>query len=179
MENWNEIQENAYGGWLNNPERGENPRLVISPVTIPTARAFVAWTHRYLAPPVDAEFITSVQTGSGTLVGVVFVDRPTEWVFDDGGTAEVICLATDGTPNACSALLGAAWRAARDMGYRRLTAYTRIDGPGTSLRAAGYRRVADRAPRVGWDTPSHPRASRGADDLARVLWEMTVRGGRP
>ncbi len=167
MENWNEIQENAYGGWLNNPERRKNPRLVISPVTIRTARAFVAWTHRYLAPPAAAEFITSVQTGTGTLVGVVFVDRPTEWVFDDGGTAEVVCLATDGMPNACSALLGAAWRAARAEGYRRLIAYTRIDEPGASLRAAGFRLV----PRpLTWQDRS--RSPQGSDGVARVLWEI-------
>ncbi len=115
MENWNEIKENVYNDSLNNPEQCENSQLVISPVAIRTARAFVAWTHRYLAPPVDAELIT----------------------------------------------------------------YTCADEPGTSLRAAGYRQIAHCPPRPGWDTPSRPRASRGADSLARVLWEVTAPGGRP
>ncbi|WP_197048778.1 XF1762 family protein [Streptosporangium roseum] len=152
---------------------------MISPVTIRTARAFVAWAHRRLGPPPGAKFAVAVQTTDGTLVGVVLVGRPVARAFDDGRTAEVTQLATDGTPNACSALLGAAWRGARAMGYCRLITYTRADEPGTSLCAAGYRRVADRAPRDGWDTPSRPRAFRGADNLARVLWEITACGGRP
>ncbi|MCA2178429.1 hypothetical protein LDL08_19765 [Nonomuraea glycinis] len=146
---------------------------MISPITIGTARAFTAWTHRHLAPPVDAEFVIGVQSAGGALVGVAFVDRPICRAFDDGHTAEVTCLSTDGTPNACSALLGAAWRLSRAKGYRRLIAHTRTDEPGTSLRAAGFRRVAHPAAR--WDKAG--RADRGAG-LSRILWEITVLGGR-
>lgn len=173
MENSNEIQKTVHDGKLNNPARSEDRRLVISPVTIRTARAFTAWTHRHLAPPVDAEFAIGVQSAGGTLVGVAFVDRPVCWVFDDDRTAEVTCLSTDGTPNACSALLGAAWRLSRAEGYRRLIAHTRTDESGTSLRAAGFHRVAD--PAAGWDRAS--RADRRAG-LGRVLWEITALGGR-
>ncbi|WP_049556521.1 XF1762 family protein [Nonomuraea sp. SBT364] len=132
MENCNEIQKTVHDGSLNNPER----RLAISPVTIQTARAFVAWTHRYLAPPAEAEFVIGVQSGRGALVGVVFVDQS-----HDDRTAEITCLSTDGTPNACSALHGAAWRASRSRGYQRLIACTLADEPGTSFSAAGYQRV--------------------------------------
>lgn len=165
MENRNGIQKNAGSGGLATTEK---PHLVISPVVVQTARAFTAWTHRYLAPPAAAEFVIGVQTSDTTLVGVAFVDRPAFWVFDDGSTAEVVCLSTDGTPNACSALLGAAWRAARAGGYRRLIAYTRVDEPGTSLCAAGFRLVPSP---LGWD------ASR-TGEVARVLWEIRVAGGR-
>ncbi|MEZ0076234.1 XF1762 family protein [Planotetraspora sp. GP83] len=169
MENWNGIPKNADSGRLTN---AENWRLVISPVAIQTARAFTAWTHRYLTPPISAEFVIGVQNSDATLVGVVFVDRPDCWVFDDGGTAEIVCLSTDGTPNACSALLGAAWRAARAKGYRRLIAHTRVDEPGTSLLAAGFRLV----PRtLTWQ--AYSRSTQG-DDTARVLWELRDTGGR-
>ncbi|GGT40505.1 XF1762 family protein [Nonomuraea spiralis] len=81
-----------------NPERRGNPQLVVSPVTIRTARAFVAWAHRRLGPPPGAKFAIAVQTTDGTLVGVVLVGRPVARAFDDGRTAEVTRPATDGTP---------------------------------------------------------------------------------
>ncbi|MEU6429731.1 XF1762 family protein [Microbispora sp. NPDC046973] len=165
MERRNGIQKNAGSGGLATTEK---PRLLISPVAIQTARAFTAWTHRYLAPPAAAEFVIGVQTSDTTLVGVAFVDTLAFRAFDDGSTAEVVCLSTDGTPNACSALLGAAWRAAQTEGYRRLIAYTRIGEPGTSLCAAGFRLVPSP---VGWDTSR-------TDEGARVLWEIRVAGGR-
>ncbi|PZG24525.1 hypothetical protein C1I98_35495 [Spongiactinospora gelatinilytica] len=139
--------------------------MVIVPLAIRTARAFVAWQHRHLGPPPGAMFAIGVTTPDTTLVGVAIIGRPTARAFDDGFTAEVTRLATDGTPNACSALLGAAWRAARAMGYRRLITYTRAREPGTSLHAAGYRRVTIR-----------PRAFSSADGIQWTLWEITAAG---
>lgn len=152
---------------------GDTRRLVIVPITLRTAKAFIAWSHRHLLPPPGAKYAIGVSTEDGTLVGVVVAGRPIARHFDDGFTVEVTRLSTDSTPNACSSLLGAAWRAAKAMGYRRLITYTRADEPGTSLHAAGLRRVADRPARAGWDTPSRPRTDHGADDIARILWEIT------
>ena len=39
----------------------------------------------------------------------------------------------EGVKNGCSMLYGAAWRAARALGYRRLGTYTLQTEPGTSL----------------------------------------------
>lgn len=150
--------------------------LTIVPVTLRTARAFVAWKHRHLLPPHGAKYAIGVATTDSTLVGVVITGRPVARAFDDGFTIEITRLATDSTPNSCSALIGAAWRAARAMGYRRLITYTRADEPGTSLRAAGLRRVAERPARAGWDTPSRHRTAHGAEGVARVLWEITAGG---
>jgi hypothetical protein len=153
-----------------NAEHGEltravNRRLVVEPVALHTARAFVAWNH-HLAPPVEAEIVLGARGAKATLVGVVFAGTPVCWRFDDGGTAEIGCLATDGTPNACSALLRAAWRAARAAGYRRLIAYTRADEPGTSLRAAGFRPLTRR------------ESGRQVQSAACVVWEIRAAGGR-
>ncbi|MEV4390527.1 XF1762 family protein [Nonomuraea sp. NPDC049607] len=158
MENFNEICADTENGCLTRSSRRRNQRLAISPVAIQTARAFAAWTHRHLAPPPEAEIVLGVQTGNGTLVGVVFVSG---WHCDDEATAEIVCLSTDSTPNACSALLGAARRAARAAGYRRLIARTRLAEPGTSLRAAGFRPIQ----LVGGRTAS-------------VVWEASAVGGR-
>jgi hypothetical protein len=54
-----------------------------------------------------------------------------------------------GVRNANSMLLGAAWRAARAMGYRTLTTYTQHGESGASLRAVGFTRVAELSPRPG------------------------------
>ncbi|WP_147943968.1 hypothetical protein OHB01_08625 [Microbispora hainanensis] len=154
---------------LNSPERLENQRLVISPVPIQTARAFIAWTRHDPAASAGAAFALGAQSGDGTLVGVALIGWPTAWVFDDGDTAEVLALATDGTSDASQMLLGAAWPLVREMGYRRLIAYTRIDEPGTHLWDAGFRIV----PRpLGWQAISR------ADDVTRVLWAIRAVGGR-
>jgi hypothetical protein len=149
-------------------------RLVVVPVSLRTARAFIAWTHRHLLPPRGAKFAIGVNTEDGTLVGVATAGRPVARAFDDGFTIEITRLATDGTPNACSALLRAVWRTAKAMGYSRLITYTRSDEPGTSLRAAGFCRVADRPARNGWDTPSRPRTAKGVNNIGRTLWEIAA-----
>ncbi|WP_433431990.1 XF1762 family protein [Nonomuraea sp. CA-141351] len=174
MENWNEKSRPL--GELKNQQQSADGRLTITPVAIQTAKAFVAWTHRHLGPPVGAKFAVGVKTTSDTLVGVVIVGRPVARNLNDGHTAEITRLATDGTPNACSALLAAAWRASKAMGYRRLIAYTRADESGTSLRAAGFRPVAELSPRPGCDTLSRPRTSKDADNIAGIQWEITAGG---
>ena len=60
-------------------------------------------------------------------------------MLDNGLTLEVNRVATDGTPNACSALYGAARRAAFALGYKKLVTYILDTEPGTSLRAAGWK----------------------------------------
>lgn len=42
---------------------------------------------------------------------------------------------------------------------------------GSSLRAAGWRIVAERPARKGWDTPSRPRTDRHQVEIPRTLWE--------
>ena len=72
-------------------------------------------------------------------MGVVIVGRPVSRYLDDGWTLEVNRLCTNGSRNACSMLYGAAWRAARAMGYKRLITYILESESGASLRAAGWK----------------------------------------
>lgn len=99
------------------------------------------------------------------------VGRPVARSFDDGLTLEVNRTATDGTPNANSVLYGAAWRAAKALGYQRLVTYTQEGESGASLRGAGWRVVAERRERKGWWAPSRPREAKGTEHVARTLWE--------
>jgi len=146
--------------------------LRLVPVGWRDASAFVATWHRHHKAPPGHKFCLGV-ADDGVLVGVAIVGRPVARSFDDGQTLEVNRTATDGTPNANSMLYGAAWRAAKALGYRRLVAYTQAGETGVSLRAAGYRVIAERAPRSGWDTPSRPRDGHGHDRMPRTLWEAS------
>ncbi|KKL52335.1 hypothetical protein LCGC14_2286450, partial [marine sediment metagenome] len=60
----------------------------------------------------------------------------------DGWTLEVTRVCTvNGFKNAASMLYGAAWRAAKAMGYKRVISYILDSEKGTSLVAAGYQEV--------------------------------------
>jgi hypothetical protein len=107
------------------------------------------------------------------LVGVAIVGRPVARHYDDGKTLEVNRTATDGTKNANSMLYGAAWRAAKALGYDRLITYTQDGETGASLRGAGWQIVGERPATAGWSRPSRPREDRGVDGIARTLWEAS------
>lgn len=145
-------------------------RLRIVPIDLKSAREFVALHHRHNEPPIGHKFSVGVASGD-QLVGVAIVGRPVSRVIQsEGATLEVIRTATDGTRNANSMLYGAARRATFALGYDRLITYTQGDESGASLRAAGFRVVAQRPPRPGWDTPSRRRANK-ADNVPRTLWD--------
>ena len=145
--------------------------LRIVPVRFADACAFVAAHHRHHQPPVGHKFSIGAADEADQLVGVAIVGRPVARHYDDGLTLEVNRTATDGTPNANSCLYGAAWRAAKALGYRRLITYTQDGEAGSSLRGAGWSVVAQRPARAGWDVPSRPRGDRGVDRMPRTLWE--------
>ena len=147
--------------------------LRIVPVSFEDASLFVEGWHRHNKPSPGHKFSIGVATDEDVLVGVATIGRPVAIAFQDGLTLEVNRTATDGTPNANSMLYGAAWRAAKALGYGRLVTYTQADETGASLRAAGWRVVAERPPRKGWDTPSRPRDNGSYLSTARTLWEAS------
>jgi hypothetical protein len=148
--------------------------LRIVPVSFADACAFVAEHHRHHQPPVGHKFSLGVADGA-QLVGVAIVGRPVSRVIAaEGGTLEVIRSATDGTRNANSMLYGACRRVTFALGYDRLITYTQDGESGASLRAAGYRVIAQRPPRKGWDTPSRRRGLTGTENVARTLWEVSA-----
>ena len=148
-------------------------RLQLVPVSFEEACGFVAMWHRHHRPPVGHKFSLGVAEGE-KLVGVAMVGRPVARHMDDGRTLEVNRTATDGTRHANSMLYGAAWRATKALGYRRLITYTMEGESGASLRGAGWRVVGELAARRGWMTPSRPRDDRGVDRVPRTLWEVSA-----
>lgn len=147
--------------------------LHLVPISFRNACGFVAMHHRHHQPPIGCKFCVGVSDEGAVLRGVLIVGRPVARMFDDGMTLEVSRTATDGTPNANSMLYGAARRACFALGYRRLITYTQATESGASLRAAGWRVLAERPPRPGWTCPSRPREDRGVDGIPRTLWEAS------
>lgn len=107
--------------------------LDIVPVSLKEANAFVEQHHRHHKPVAGHKFSIGCTDGE-QIVGVAIIGRPVARYLDDGWTLEVNRLATDGTRNACSMLHAAAWRAARAMGYKKLSTYILACETGSSLR---------------------------------------------
>lgn len=149
--------------------------LRIVPVDLRHAREFVTAHHRHHLAPKGHKFSVGVADGD-ELVGVAIVGRPVSRVIATswGYTLEVRRTATDGTRNANSMLYGACKRITFALGYDRLITYTQDGETGASLRAAGFRVLAQRPPRGGWNMPSRPREETGPTSIARTLWEVTV-----
>lgn len=113
--------------------------LTIVPITFPRANAIVAKWHRHHAPlPGGFAWFCLAVVANAAVVGIAIAGRPTNRNNDDGQTIEVLRIATDGTQNACSALLGACAKAARAMGAARVLTYTLGSEGGASLRGAGW-----------------------------------------
>mgnify|MGYP006888295455 CR=1 FL=1 len=106
------------------------------------------------------------------VVGVAIVGNPVARMLDDGFTAEVTRLCVlDGVPNGCSMLYGAAWRAARALGWRKLITYTLAEEGGASLRAAGWRCIGE-AGGGSWSRESRPRVDLHPTQ-GKLRWEAT------
>lgn len=140
------------------------------PLSLANANAFVEQHHRHHGPVRGHKFSIGAVL-DGRVCGVAIVGRPVSKVRDDGMTLEVTRLCTDGTPNACSFLYGAARRAAFALGYVRLGTYTLPSEGGASLRAAGWRLIGRRGG-GSWNVPSRPRVDR-APTGPKLLWETT------
>lgn len=140
----------------------------MQPITKAEADAFIRAHHRHHRPSVGWKFGLAVNDGE-KVVGVAQVGRPVSRVLDDGWTLEVTRVCTDGTRHAASMLYGAAVRAGRALGYRRIVSYTLAEEAGTSLRAAGWRALYVTGG-GSWNCPSRPRVNTAPIGQKR-LWE--------
>tara|TARA_R100001443_G_scaffold105007_1_gene113906 strand:- start:119 stop:568 length:450 start_codon:yes stop_codon:yes gene_type:complete len=143
-------------------------KLQIVPVRLREANALIDRWHRHHKPARGCLFCVGVATG-GDVVGVAVVGRPVARHLDDGWTAEVVRVATDGTTNACSALYGAAWRAARAIGYRKIVTYTLPQEGGASLRGAGWVVLDERAGGGSWNRQDRPRLDEHPTQI-KIRW---------
>ena len=114
-------------------------RLTVVPLSLRTANAIVDRWHRHHKPCRGHKFSLGVIDDSGELHGAAIVGRPVARAVPHEEVLEVTRLVTDGTPNACSMLYGAAARAGKALGYRKIQTYILDSETGTSLKAAGWK----------------------------------------
>lgn len=150
---------------------GSTARLVVERIGLDEANAFVARHHRHHRP-VTGHIFSLGAARSGEIVGVAIVGRPVARMRDDGVTAEVTRLCTDGSKNACSFLYGAAARAAFALGFKRIGTYILKSEPGTSLSAAGWRQIGEVRGR-SWSAPSRPRVDKHPTQ-DKLLFEVSI-----
>ena len=101
--------------------------------------------------------------------------RPVARRLDDGYTLEVNRLCTDGTPNACSILYAAAYRAARAMGYNKVITYILDTENGSSLKAAGYT-CEGRAGGLEWNGAKAPKQADQYPRQMKTRWVKKKEG---
>lgn len=143
--------------------------LKIQPITLPEAQAYVDANHRHHKAPLGGKFAIAVNDGE-QVCGVVIVGRPVARMLDDGFTAEVTRLCTNGAKNACSMLYAAAWRAARAMGYRKLVTYILAEETGGSLKASGWKCVGE-AGGGTWNRADRKRIDKHPTQM-KLRWEV-------
>lgn len=148
--------------------------LEVTPINLEQANAFVSLHHRHHKPVPGAKFALAVADEAKTVRGVAIVGRPVARHLDDGWTLEVNRCCTDGARNACSMLYGAAWKAAKALGFRRIVTYTLPEEGGASLRATGWRPTFG----VGgtpWNNNTRQRAENAhSDNKVKTRWEAAL-----
>ena len=118
--------------------------IKLIPITLKQANEFVLSHHRHHSKVQGCKFCVGVVDERNKIRGVAIVGRPVSRYLDNGLTAEVTRLCTDGFSNACSFLYGACARIAKQMGYERYyLIYFRIGtrGKSASIRLAGTRNL--------------------------------------
>ena len=145
--------------------------LNLQPITFEEAAEFVRIHHRHHIPSIGWKFGIAVNNET-EIVGVIMVGRPVARHMDNGWMLEVTRCCTDGTKNANSILYGAAWRATKSLGYKRIITYTLASESGVSLKASGWTIIYETAG-GSWDCPSRPRIDK-APITKKLCWE---RGG--
>lgn len=143
-------------------------QLRVVPTTLREANAFVVAHHRHHGTARGCIFCIAVAREE-RVVGVLIVGRPVSRHLDDGFTAEATRCCTDGTPHAASKLYAAGWRAAQQLGYRRMVTYTLATEAGGSLKGAGWRCLGE-AGGGSWSRSSRPRVDVSPTQL-KLRWE--------
>ena len=149
-------------------------RLTHARLRLADANAFVRRFHRHHKPVVGHFFSIGAYLGE-KLVGVAIVGRPVARMRDDGLTAEVTRLCTDGTRNVCSFLYGKCARAAFAIGFDRIGTYTLPSEGGASLRATDWKLIGERGGGE-WSRPSRPRQTKKHPTQTKLLWEAKDNG---
>lgn len=146
-------------------------KLVHVRIDLGEANAFVAQHHRHHQPVIGHLFSLGAALDD-KIVAVAIVGRPVARLRDDGMTAEVTRLCSDGTRNACSFLYGASARAAFALGFKRIGTYILASESGVSLTAAGWRMIGE-VKGQSWNRSLRPRVDKHPTQ-DKFLFEVSI-----
>lgn len=157
----------------------------LQPIYQRQAFAYINATHRHHQKPQGWLFGASAVSVTGEIVGVICVGRAGARNNHELTTCEAtrVC-ATPGLPtvssrgrnhaaSVCSMLYAAAWRAAREIGYRRMLTYLLLNEPAITLKALkdqGWKFVRE-TDGGSWDRPSRRRVDKHPTEK-KQLWEV-------
>lgn len=137
-------------------------------MTLRAAREYVNENHRHHKAPQGGLFAVACEL-DGKVIGCAIVGKPVARMLNDGRTAEITRLCTDGTRNACSFLYRVCVRVARAMGYERVLTYTLDDESGASLRGAAFA-VTRKTKAESWNRPVRNRTDKHPTQH-KLRWE--------
>lgn len=128
------------------PPEGHVPQvLTVRPMELIEANDFVAAHHRHHDKAQGHRFSIGAFDEYDRPHACAIVGRPVSGL-DPRRIIEVVRMCSDGTPNACSLLYGAAARAAKAQGFEKIQTYIYTWENGASLKAAGYTYERDAYP---------------------------------
>jgi len=154
-------------------------KLAIVPIELRTANTLVAQWHRHHQPVQGHRFSLGLIDQEGNLHGCAIIGRPVARLAGaPDKILEVSRVATNGTHNACSMLLGAAARAAKAMGYERIQTYTLPEEGGASLRAAGWTNEGETGGGQWKHTDGKPRRTDQPTSI-KTKWSKQLNNPRP
>ncbi len=144
--------------------------MELRPISIKAAMRIVRDWHRHLDAPQGARFAIAAWHEE-RLVGVALGGNPPARMdARDWQKVEIIRVATDGTPNACSFLYGKAKHAAQALGFRRVLTKTLPEESGASLRAVQAKECGLTAG-GSWDRVNRHRQDK-APTVQKLRWEL-------
>lgn len=132
--------------------------MILAHIELKEANAYIVENHRHHGRIQGHRFSLAALHPTTDLAGVIVVGRPVggqhqyDWV-------EVTRCCTDGSPNACSFLYGAAARAAKALGFKRIQTFILRDESGVSLKATGWKFERLSHP-CGWHHDGEKRKAR-------------------
>jgi hypothetical protein len=143
------------------------------------AKAYVAEYHQHNKPPNTWRFGAGIYNGPDR-IGVVIVGNPNSRHLYKQGCMGIdrVCINRDIPSglvwNACSMAYGWACReiARRLPGFNRVVTYTLLDEPGTSLIAAGFKRVS-KTKGGSWNRTNRPREDKATTE-PKWRWERVI-----
>ena len=147
--------------------------LKIVSLELKRANEFVALHHRHHKPVQGHRFSIGCVDNEGVLRGACIVGRPVARAINPTEVLEVTRLVTDGTFNACSILYGAAARAGKAIGYKKIQTYILEDELGTTLKASGWTMVAMTQGGLWSHTDGKPRRT-DQPTCRKARWEKTL-----